>query len=109
MSIILPAFREIVANQLFVVIFYKASDLNEACGLLGEFPDHSLLDTSWKNNCHDSNLGSPPKNSTDLQRLHHLQLMYCVLLGSCWLDCCSECCGVGGWRRLSQFYIDNYL
>lgn len=109
MYIILPAFREIVANLLFVLIIYKTSDLNEASGLLGDFTDHSLLDASWKNNCHDSNLDSPSKNPTDyLRRLPHLQLMCCVLLMWCWLDCCSECCGVGGRRKLRPV-LDRWL
>lgn len=49
MHVILPTFREIVANLLFVLIFYKASDPKEACGLPGDFTAHSLLDASWKN------------------------------------------------------------
>lgn len=110
MYIILPAFREIVSNLLFVLIFYKTSDLNEAPGLLGDFTDHSLLDASWKNNCHDSSLDSPSKNPTAyLRRLHHLQLMCCVLLLMwCWFKRCSECCGVGG-RRKPRPVLERWL
>lgn len=97
MHVKLPAFREIVANLLFVVLFYNASDLNEACGLLGDFTDHSLLDDSWKNNCHDSNLDSPPKNSTRLfEEIASSSANVLCSAQMMLVSCPSECDGVGG-------------